>query len=48
MNLLLVSPCPYIGRKRPKVLKLPQLALNILASIKECDKIDFSMDYDID
>jgi radical SAM superfamily enzyme YgiQ (UPF0313 family) len=58
MNLLLVSPCPYVGRKRPKVLKLPQLSLNILASLtpsdvditiidEERDKIDFSMDYDL-
>ena len=58
MKLFLVSPSPHIDRKKPKALKIPQLALNILASLtpedvdititdEESEEIDFSKDYDL-
>ncbi len=58
MKLLLVSPCPEVGRKTPKTLRIPQLALHILASLtpndvditvveEEIEDIDFSIDFDL-
>lgn len=58
MKLLLISPCPHVGRKTPKALKIPQLAPHILASLtpsdvditvvdEEIQDIDFSIDFDL-
>jgi len=58
MNLLLISPRHHLDRKMPKSFKIPQLAINILASLtpsdiditavdEETQNIDFSKKYDL-
>ena len=58
MKLLLISPTRSVGRKTPMGVKVPQLALHILASLtpndvditvvdEETTDIDFSMDFDL-